>query len=42
MLVDNSIVVVENIYRHLAMKKTPKQAAADGTREVAEPLRLQH
>lgn len=35
MLVDNSIVVVENIYRHLAMKKTPKQAAADGTREVA-------
>ncbi|RKD69678.1 HAE1 family hydrophobic/amphiphilic exporter-1 [Sinobaca qinghaiensis] len=35
MLVDNSIVVVENIYRHLSMKKTPKQAAADGTREVA-------
>ncbi|MDX6154534.1 efflux RND transporter permease subunit [Marinococcus sp. PL1-022] len=35
MLVDNSIVVVENIYRHLSMKKTPKEAAADGTREVA-------
>lgn len=35
MLVDNSIVVVENIYRHLSMKKTPKQAASDGTKEVA-------
>ncbi len=35
MLVDNSIVVVENIYRHLSMKKTPKKAASDGTREVA-------
>lgn len=35
MLVDNSIVVVENIYRHLSMQKTPKQAASDGTREVA-------
>lgn len=35
MLVDNSIVVVENIYRHLSMRKSPRQAAADGTREVA-------
>ncbi|HSI66382.1 MAG TPA: efflux RND transporter permease subunit, partial [Planococcus sp. (in: firmicutes)] len=35
MLVDNSIVVVENIYRHLSMKKTPRQAASDGTKEVA-------
>ncbi|SDJ10652.1 efflux RND transporter permease subunit [Salimicrobium halophilum] len=35
MLVDNSIVVVENIYRHLAMGKTPKQAASEGTQEVA-------
>ncbi|RNF38983.1 efflux RND transporter permease subunit [Planococcus salinus] len=35
MLVDNSIVVVENIYRHLSMSKPPKQAASDGTREVA-------
>ncbi|SIS45949.1 efflux RND transporter permease subunit [Salimicrobium flavidum] len=35
MLVDNAIVVVENIYRHLAMRKPPKQAAAEGTQEVA-------
>ncbi|QKS71816.1 efflux RND transporter permease subunit [Paenalkalicoccus suaedae] len=35
MLVDNSIVVIENIYRHLAMKKSPKEAAADGAKEVA-------
>ncbi|SDN86754.1 efflux RND transporter permease subunit [Alkalicoccus daliensis] len=35
MLVDNSIVVVENIYRHLSMKKSPRQAAAEGTKEVA-------
>ncbi|TVP83257.1 MAG: efflux RND transporter permease subunit [Alkalicoccus sp.] len=38
MLVDNSIVVIENIYRHLSMKKTPKQAAADGTKEVATAI----
>ncbi|PRO66525.1 efflux RND transporter permease subunit [Alkalicoccus urumqiensis] len=35
MLVDNSIVVIENIYRHLSMGKTPREAAADGTGEVA-------
>ncbi|WP_017725939.1 efflux RND transporter permease subunit [Halalkalibacterium ligniniphilum] len=34
MLVDNSIVVIENIYRHLAMGKKPREAALDGTREV--------
>ncbi|WP_108670212.1 efflux RND transporter permease subunit [Peribacillus acanthi] len=34
MLVDNSIVVIENIYRHLSMGKNPKTAAADGAREV--------
>ncbi|CAM3680472.1 efflux RND transporter permease subunit [Mesobacillus zeae] len=34
MLVDNAIVVIENIYRHLSMGKNPKQAAFDGTREV--------
>ncbi|MGM9929815.1 MAG: efflux RND transporter permease subunit [Bacillus sp. (in: firmicutes)] len=34
MLVDNSIVVIENIYRHLSMGKKPKVAAADGTKEV--------
>ncbi len=34
MLVDNSIVVIENIERHLAMGKTPKQAASEGSKEV--------
>ncbi|MCG8650680.1 MAG: efflux RND transporter permease subunit, partial [Pirellulales bacterium] len=35
MVVDNAIVVIENIFRHLQQGKTPKQAAYDGTREVA-------
>lgn len=35
MLVDNAIVVIENIERHLAMGKDPKKAASDGTKEVA-------
>ena len=35
LVVDNSIVVLENIYRHLEMGKKPAQAAHDGTREVA-------
>lgn len=34
MLVDNAIVVIENIYRHLSMGKDPKIAAAEGTKEV--------
>ncbi|MFJ7932960.1 efflux RND transporter permease subunit [Sporosarcina sp. NPDC096371] len=34
MLVDNAIVVIENIERHLAMGKDPKQAAVEGTKEV--------
>jgi hydrophobic/amphiphilic exporter-1 (mainly G- bacteria), HAE1 family len=38
MLVDNSIVVIENIYRHLSMKKSPRLAAADGTKEVATAI----
>lgn len=35
MLVDNSIVVIENIERHLGLGKTPKEAASIGTKEVA-------
>ncbi|TDL35243.1 efflux RND transporter permease subunit [Jeotgalibacillus sp. S-D1] len=35
MLVDNAIVVLENIFRHLSMKKDPKTAAIDGAKEVA-------
>uniref|UniRef100_UPI0026144662 efflux RND transporter permease subunit n=1 Tax=Sporosarcina sp. TaxID=49982 RepID=UPI0026144662 len=34
MLVDNAIVVIENIERHLAMGKEPKVAANDGSKEV--------
>lgn len=35
MLVDNGIVIVENIFRHASMGKSRKQAAIDGTKEVA-------
>ena len=34
MVVDNAIVVLENIYRHLEMGKAPMRAAYDGAREV--------
>jgi multidrug efflux pump len=38
MLVDNSIVVVENIYRHASEGKTRARAALDATSEVAWPI----
>jgi multidrug efflux pump len=38
MLVDDGIVVVENIYRHLQMGKDRVTAAIDGTKEVAIPV----
>jgi multidrug efflux pump subunit AcrB len=38
MLDDDSVVVAENIYRHLEMGKKPIQAAVDGAREVAVPV----
>jgi HAE1 family hydrophobic/amphiphilic exporter-1 len=34
MVVDNAIVVLENIFRHLEMGKAPARAALDGTSEV--------
>ena len=34
MLVDNSIVVIENIERHLAMGKDPQVAASEGSKEI--------
>ena len=37
-LVDNSVVVLENIDRHLLLGKTPEQAARDGAEEVALPV----
>jgi multidrug efflux pump len=38
MLVDDGIVVVENIYRHLSMGKDRWQASLDGTKEVMLPV----
>ena len=38
MLVDNAVVVIENIYRHLSMGKDPKKAASEGTGEVASAI----
>ena len=37
-LVDQSIVVLENIVRNAQMGKTAKEAAMDGTKEVAGPM----
>ena len=37
-LIDDSVVVLENIFRHLDMGKTPEQAASDGANEVALPV----
>jgi HAE1 family hydrophobic/amphiphilic exporter-1 len=34
MVVDNAIVVLENIYRHIELGKRPMQAAYDATKEV--------
>ncbi|QDU64648.1 Efflux pump membrane transporter BepE [Planctomycetes bacterium Pan216] len=35
MVVDNAIVVIENIFRHLEMRKPIRQATIEGTNEVA-------
>lgn len=37
-LLDNNIVVLENVFRHLGMGKPVAQAAGDGTSEVALPM----
>ena len=37
-LIDNSVVVLENIFRHLEMGKDPATAAEVGGREVAMPV----
>jgi HAE1 family hydrophobic/amphiphilic exporter-1 len=37
-LIDNSVVVLENIYRHLELGEAPEVAAEKGGREVALPV----
>jgi len=37
-LIDNSVVVLENIYRHLELGETPREAAEKGGKEVALPV----
>ena len=37
-LIDNSVVVLENIYRHLELGQDAETAAAEGGREVALPV----
>jgi multidrug efflux pump subunit AcrB len=37
-LIDNSVVVLENIYRHLELGEKPAAAAENGGREVALPV----
>jgi multidrug efflux pump len=38
MLVDNAVVVIENIYRHIQEGKPPLEAASAGTREVGAAI----
>jgi multidrug efflux pump len=38
LVVDDAIVVVENIYRHIEEGATPKEAALKGAREIAGPI----
>ena len=38
LVVDDAIVVVENIYRHIEESLTPKEAALRGAREIATPV----
>jgi len=38
LIIDDAIVVRENIFRHMEMGETPKEAASRGTAEVALPV----
>jgi multidrug efflux pump subunit AcrB/ABC-type multidrug transport system ATPase subunit len=38
MLVDNSVVVLENIFRHMGLKKDPWEAVVRGTTEVSRAI----
>ena len=38
-IVDNTIVILENIVRHLEMGKAPMRAAMEGSQEIARSCR---
>ncbi len=38
LIIDDVVVTLENIYRHLEMGKSPRQAALDGTTEIQKPM----
>jgi multidrug efflux pump len=38
LVVDDAIVVLENVYRHIEQGRTPAQAALIGAREIASPV----
>jgi HAE1 family hydrophobic/amphiphilic exporter-1 len=38
LIIDDAIVVRENIFRHMEMGKSPRQASSEGTAEVAMPV----
>lgn len=38
LVVDDAIIVVENVYRHIEEGKTPLEAAVQGARELANPI----
>ncbi len=37
-IVDDAVIIIENVYRHLYMGKTPKEAIIDGVSEVMLPV----
>ncbi|MFC1667799.1 efflux RND transporter permease subunit [Chlamydiota bacterium] len=37
-IVDDGIIISENVFRHIEMGKSPKEAAISGTNEVARPV----
>jgi multidrug efflux pump len=38
LVVDDAIIIVENIHRHIELGESPLQAALQGTRELASPI----
>ena len=38
LIIDDAVVIIENIYRHLGLGATPDRAAEEGTRELLGPV----